>query len=404
MNEETHNHEEIYTNGGTKPSEPDTLPRWEELHLDGGEPLKPEESVIPEDIPAAAAETAAEEIPAPALKPEPAPNPEPEPAQEGDAVSGEVKAAESAVPEDLLAAAKQETEKKKPGKKKKKKKVSITNILLVLIMLAGVGVLAYPTVSDWWNSQHASRAIAGYVEAVETMSKEEKEAIFAKAKEYNDSLPNGVNFNISGEKYAEYASILDITGTGIMGYIQIKSIGVNLPIYHGVDEGVLQIAAGHIPGSSFPIGGERTHAIMSGHRGLPSAKLFSDLDKLGEGDVFTVTVLDETFTYMVDQIRIVLPEETDELAIVDGKEYATLVTCTPYGVNSHRILMRGHRIANLDGKATPAEAVKIPTYIVIPAVGIPLLFIVLTIMLIYYRRKKPGKNAKDILDDLRKSD
>lgn len=398
MNEETHNHEEIYTNGGTVPSEPDTLPRWEELHIDGGEPLKPEESGIPEDIPVSA-ETAAEEIPA--LKP----NPEPESAQEGDAVSGEVKAAESAVPEELLAAAKQETEKKKPGKKKKKKKkVSITNILLVLIMLAGVGVLAYPTVSDWWNSRHATQAIAGYVEAVETMTKEEKEAIFAKAKEYNDSLPNGVNFNISEEKYAEYASILDITGTGIMGYIQIKSIGVNLPVYHGVGEEILQVAAGHIPGSSFPIGGERTHAIMSGHRGLPSAKLFSDLDKLGEGDVFTVTVLDETFTYMVDQIRIVLPEETDELAIVDGKEYATLVTCTPYGVNSHRILMRGHRIANLDGKATPAEAVKIPTYIVIPAVGIPLLFIVLTIMLIYYRRKKPGKNAKDILDDLRKSD
>lgn len=396
MSEETHNHEEIYTNGGTVPSEPDTLPRWEELHIDGGEPLKPEESVIPEDIPVSA-ETAAEKIPA--LKPEP------ESAQEGDAVSGEVKAAESAVPEDLLAAAKQETKKGKTGKKKKKKKkVSITNILLVLIMLAGVGVLAYPTVSDWWNSRHASQAIAGYVDAVESMTKEEKEAIFAKAKEYNDSLPNGVNFNIPEEKYAEYASILDITGTGIMGYIQIKSIGVNLPIYHGVDEGVLQIAAGHIPGSSFPIGGERTHAIMSGHRGLPSAKLFSDLDKLGEGDVFTVTVLDETFTYMVDQIRIVLPEETDELAIVDGKEYATLVTCTPYGVNSHRILMRGHRIANLDGKATPAEAVKIPTYIVIPAVGIPLLFIVLTIMLIYYRRKKPGKDAKDILDDLRKSD
>lgn len=404
MNEETHNHEEIYTNGGTVPSEPDTLPRWEELHIDGGEPLKPEESVIPEDIPVSA-ETAAKEIPALKPKPEPAPNPEPESAQKGDAVSGEAKAAESAVPEDLLAAAKQETEKKKPGKKKKKKKkVSITNILLVLIMLAGVGVLAYPTVSDWWNSRHASQAIAGYVDAVESMTKEEKEAIFAKAKEYNDSLPNGVNFNIPEEKYAEYASILDITGTGIMGYIQIKSIGVNLPIYHGVDEGVLQIAAGHIPGSSFPIGGERTHAIMSGHRGLPSAKLFSDLDKLGEGDVFTVTVLDETFTYMVDQIRIVLPEETDELAIVDGKEYATLVTCTPYGVNSHRILMRGHRIANLDGKATPAEAVKIPTYIVIPAVGIPLLFIVLTIMLIYYRRKKPGKSAKDILDDLRKSD
>lgn len=298
----------------------------------------------------------------------------------------------------------EEPQGKKKGKqgKKKKKKISITNILLVLIMLAGIGILAYPSVSDWWNSMHATQAIAGYVEAVETMTKEEKEAIFAKAKEYNDSLPNGVNFNISEEQYAEYASILDITGTGIMGYIQIQSIGVNLPVYHGVDEGILQIAVGHIPGSSFPIGGERTHAVMSGHRGLPSAKLFSDLDKLSEGDVFTVTVLDETFTYMIDQIRIVLPEETDELAIVDDKEYATLVTCTPYGVNSHRMLMRGHRIANIDGKATPADAVRIPTYMVIPAVGIPLLFIVLAGMLIYYRKKKPGKTTKETLNDIRK--
>lgn len=296
---------------------------------------------------------------------------------------------------------KQET-KGKRGKKKKKKKGTLSTVLLVVIMLAGVGVLAYPSVSDWWNSMHATQAIAGYVEAVESLSKEEKEAIFAKAREYNESLPNGVNFNISEEQYAEYASILDITGTGIMGYIQIQSIGVNLPVYHGVDEGILQIAVGHIPGSSFPIGGERTHAVMSGHRGLPSAKLFSDLDKLGEGDVFTVTVLDETFTYMVDQIRIVLPEETDELGIVEGKEYATLVTCTPYGINSHRILMRGHRIANIDGKATPAEAVRIPTYIVIPAVGIPLLFIVLAIMLIYYRRKGPGKTTQEMLDDIRK--
>ncbi len=332
---------------------------------------------------------------------------EEEPAKDAKKIQADTaEPAESAVKEpltkDLTAEEPQDKKKGKQKKKKKKKKVSITNILLVLIMLTGIGILAYPSVSDWWNSMHATQAIAGYVEAVETMSKEEKEAIFAKAKEYNDSLPNGVNFNISEEQYAEYASILDVTGTGIMGYIQIQSIGVNLPVYHGVDEGILQIAVGHIPGSSFPIGGERTHAVMSGHRGLPSAKLFSDLDKLKEGDVFTVTVLDETFTYMIDQIRIVLPEETDELAIVDDKEYATLVTCTPYGVNSHRMLMRGHRIANIDGKATPADAVKIPTYIVIPAVGIPLLFVVLLGMLIYYRKKKPGKTAQETLNDIRK--
>ena len=235
------------------------------------------------------------------------------------------------------------------------------------------------------------------------MSKEEKEAIFAKAEEYNASLPNGVNFNISEAEYAEYASILDITGTGIMGYIQIASIGVNLPVYHGVDEGILQIAVGHIPGSSFPIGGERTHAVMSGHRGLPSAKLFSDLDKLGEGDVFTVTVLDRTFTYMVDQIRIVLPEETDELAIQPGEDFCTLVTCTPYGINTHRMLVRGRRIENIVGEVVvTAEAVRIPNYIVIPAVGIPILFIVLVIMLIYYRKVGPKKTNEQILDEIRK--
>ncbi len=296
---------------------------------------------------------------------------------------------------------KAEKKGKRQKKTKKKKSSSISTIILVVIMLAGVAVFSYPSISDWWNSLHATQAIAGYVEAVESMSKEEKEEIFTKAREYNESLPNGVHFQLSDEEKARYESILDVTGTGIMGYVQIKSIGVNLPVYHGVEEGTLQIAVGHIPGSSFPIGGERTHSVMSGHRGLPSAKLFSDLDKLGEGDTFTVTVLDETITYMVDQIRIVLPEETDELAIVDGEDYCTLTTCTPYGVNSHRILMRGHRIANLDSAATPSEAVRIPTYIVIPAVGIPILFIVLIGMLIHYRRR-PNKQAQKMLDDFKK--
>ncbi len=396
MDEEIRNNEDIYTEKETaadsealmneeimsvfQPVEPEFPKDEEEPAKDDEEPVKDEEELAKD-----------EEEPAKGEK-----------KTQADTAEPAESAGKEPLTKELPAEEPQDKKKGKQKKKKKKKKVSITNILLVLIMLTGIGILAYPSVSDWWNSMHATQAIAGYVEAVETMSKEEKEAIFAKAKEYNDSLPNGVNFNISEEKYAEYASILDVTGTGIMGYIQIQSIGVNLPVYHGVDEGILQIAVGHIPGSSFPIGGERTHAVMSGHRGLPSAKLFSDLDKLKEGDVFTVTVLDETFTYMIDQIRIVLPEETDELAIVDDKEYATLVTCTPYGVNSHRMLMRGHRIANIDGKATPADAVKIPTYIVIPAVGIPLLFVVLLGMLIYYRKKKPGKTAQETLNDIRK--
>ena len=235
------------------------------------------------------------------------------------------------------------------------------------------------------------------------MSGQEKEDMLQAARIYNDSLSNGVNFTLTEEQLEEYNSLLNIGDTGIMGYVQISAIGVNLPVYHSVDEGVLQIAVGHIPGSSLPVGGERVHSILSGHRGLPSAKLFSDLDQMQEGDVFTVTVLDETITYMVDQIRIVLPEETDELAIQPGKDYCTLVTCTPYGINTHRMLVRGRRIENIAGDVViVAEAVRIPNYIVIPAVGIPMLFLVLAAMLLYYRIKGPGKSKDEILKELRK--
>ena len=175
--------------------------------------------------------------------------------------------------------------KEKSFKRKKgKKRISFSTILLLLILLVGIVVLLYPTISDWWNSMHATQAIAGYVEEVENMSQDEKKALLRAARQYNDSLADGVNFNMTDEAYAEYEKLLDITGTGIMGYIQIPSIGVDLPVYHGVDEAVLQIAVGHVPGSSLPIGGKRTHAVMSGHRGLPSAKLFSDLDKLKDFD------------------------------------------------------------------------------------------------------------------------
>lgn len=298
-----------------------------------------------------------------------------------------------------------EGEKPQTKKKKKKKRFSLSTILLVLIFLAGLGIMLYPTFSDWWNSMHATQAIASYVDAVEDLSVKERARMLKKARRYNASLPNGVNFNLTPEQYAEYESLLDVTGTGIMGYIQIPSIGVNLPVYHSVDEGVLQIAAGHIPGSSLPVGGKRTHAVLSGHRGLPSAKLFSDLDKLKEGDVFTVTVLDQMITYRADQIRIVLPEETDELAITEGKDYCTLITCTPYGVNSHRILLRGRRIKNINGDiAITAEATMIPTYIVMLAVGIPLLFLMLLVMLIYYRWKGPIRTEQELLEGIREQE
>lgn len=299
---------------------------------------------------------------------------------------------------------KEEQQGEEKGKQRKKKRgPSISTIVLVLILLAGIGILLYPSVSDWWNSMHATRAIAGYVTAVEDMSGQEKEEMLRAARIYNDTLSNGVNFKLTDEQYAEYESLLNIGGTGIMGYVQITAIGVNLPIYHSVDESVLQIAVGHIPGSSLPVGGERTHAVLSGHRGLPSAKLFSDLDQIVEGDTFTVNIMDQTATYMVDQIRIVLPEETDELAIQDGKDYCTLVTCTPYGINTHRMLVRGRRIENIAGEVVVvAEAVRIPTYVVIPAVGIPLLFLILVIMLIYYRRLGPKKTEAELLDEMRK--
>ena len=291
----------------------------------------------------------------------------------------------------------------KKEKQRKRKGASISTIVLVVILLAGVGIFLYPSVSDWWNSMHATKAIAGYVSAVEDLSGQEREDMLEAARQYNTRLQNGVDFLLTEEELEEYNSLLDVTGTGIMGYVQISAIGVNLPLYHSVEESVLQIAVGHIPGSSLPVGGERSHAILSGHRGLPSAKLFSDLDQIVEGDIFTVNILEQTITYMVDQIRIVLPEETDELAIKPGRDYCTLVTCTPYGVNSHRMLVRGKRIENIAGEVVVvAEAVRIPTYVVIPAVGIPILFITLTIMLIVSGIRERRMTKKEILNELRK--
>ena len=288
-------------------------------------------------------------------------------------------------------------------KGRQKRGPSISTIVLVLILLAGVAIFLYPSVSDWWNSMHATRAISGYVTAVEDLSAQEREDMLKAAKKYNDTLSNGVDFDLTEEEYAEYESLLNIGGTGIMGYVQISAIGVNLPVYHSVDEGVLQIAVGHIPGSSLPVGGERTHCVLSGHRGLPSAKLFSDLDRMVEGDTFTLNVMDQTITYMVDQIRIVLPEETNDLAIQPGRDYCTLVTCTPYGINTHRMLVRGKRIENITGEVVVvAEAVRIPNYVVIPAVGIPLLFLSLAGMLIYYRIKGLAKSKQEMLKELRK--
>ena len=272
------------------------------------------------------------------------------------------------------------------------KKKNWSNIILIVVFFVGLSVLLYPTVSDYWNSFHQSRAIATYSDAVEEMDTSDYERMWAEADAYNKKLyESGHGLGLAEDEKEEYESILDVSGTGIMSYIEIPSIKCSLPIYHGTDEAVLQIAVGHIEGSSLPVGGVNTHCVLSGHRGLPSAKLFSDLDKLEEGDLFMIRTLDQTLTYEVDQIRIVLPEEIDDLKIVEGEDLCTLVTCTPYGINTHRLLVRGHRVANQEDAENirvTAEAMQVDTRIVAAFVAVPILLVLLIWLLVSTRKKR----------------
>ncbi|MCI6060303.1 MAG: class C sortase [Dorea sp.] len=270
-------------------------------------------------------------------------------------------------------------------------KKNISTIILVLIFFVGLSLLLYPTISDYWNSFHQSRAIATYAEAVAELDDEDYEKMWQEAEAYNQKLSYQPNrWNLTEEEEEEYNRILNVGGTGIMGYIEIPEIKVSLPIYHGTDEGVLQIAVGHIPGSSLPVGGIGTHSVVSGHRGLPSAKLFTNLDELDEGDVFMIRVLDETLTYEVDKISIVEPDDLTGLEIDPELDLCTLVTCTPYGVNSHRLLVRGHRIPNLedDSIRVTADAMQVDRLIVASAIAVPILLILIIWVLVHYRKKK----------------
>lgn len=266
-----------------------------------------------------------------------------------------------------------------------------STIILVLIFIVGLSLLLYPSLSDYWNSFHQSRAIATYAEAVADLDDVDYEKMWQEAEEYNEQLKNKTNrWIMTEEEEEEYNRILDVGGTGIMGYIEIPEIKVSLPIYHGTDEGVLQIAVGHIPGSSLPIGGIGTHSVVSGHRGLPSAKLFTNLDELKEGDIFMIRVLDETLTYEVDQIRIVEPDDLTSLEIDPEQDLCTLVTCTPYGVNTHRLLVRGHRIENLndDSIRVTADAMQVDEMLVATAVAVPILLILFIWVMVHYRKRK----------------
>ena len=217
-------------------------------------------------------------------------------------------------------------------------KSKIYTAALLLIFVIGVSLLLYPTVSDYWNSFTSSRAITHYSDEVANMNRELYQQILGEAQAYNQSLVGRSNsYLLSDAQKAEYERLLNIDGTGVMGYVEVPSIKVSLPIYHGTEESVLQVAIGHLEWSSLPVGGASSHCVISGHRGLPSAKLFSDLDEVVEGDIFIMRVLDETFTYEVDQILIVEPQDTEALLIQEGEDLCTLVPCTPYGINTHRL-------------------------------------------------------------------
>lgn len=279
-------------------------------------------------------------------------------------------------------------------------KKHISTIILILVFFVGLSLLLYPTFSDYWNSLHQTQAIADYVEAAAEMDDDAYERIWKNAQEYNAALiKNGNTWRLSTKQRKEYEAQLDVGGTGIMGYIEIPTINCTLPIYHGTDEGVLQVGVGHLEGTSLPVGGESTHSAISGHRGLPSAKLFTDLDQMKEGDKFFIRVLDETLAYEVDQIRIVKPTEVDQLEIVEGKDYCTLITCTPYGINSHRLLVRGHRIQNTDLPIqVTADALQVEPTIVAPIVAVPILLLLIVWVFVSTGKRK-GDGTADSFEE-----
>ena len=284
----------------------------------------------------------------------------------------------------------------------KKKKGNFSTFILVLILLTGLSLLLYPSVSNYWNSLHQTKAIAKYAEDVVNLDNDTYDQLWQDAASYNQSLLTRSNpYLLSDEQKAEYDRLLDVSGLGVMGYIEIPSIDCSLPIYHGTEESVLQIAVGHLEWSSLPVGGESTHCVLSGHRGLPSAKLFTNLDKLREGDIFLLRILDEVLTYEVDQILIVEPQEVGALQIVEGQDYCTLVTCTPYGINTHRLLVRGHRIENIEEAKVvrvTADAIQIEPLLVAPIVAIPILLLLLILLLLPKRPKT--KHGGDADEDL----
>lgn len=254
------------------------------------------------------------------------------------------------------------------------------------MLFVGVCGLLYPSVSQYWNSKTQTRAVDNYQEILNSLKQEDYEVFFQEADRYNVELSELKNPLLNYRQLDGYNEILNIKGNGIMGYVSIPKLGVEIPIYHGISAEVLNVACGHLEGTSLPVGGENTHCVLSAHRGLPHAKLFTDLDKLEVGDTFTLTVLNRTLTYQVDQIKVVRPDEIDDVQLVAGKDLCTLLTCTPYGINSHRLLVRGTRIEN----AAPvlyvtSNAYRIDSLVATPVVAAPILLILLIVLMVKYR-------------------
>lgn len=280
---------------------------------------------------------------------------------------------------------------------KKGKTHRLTTVILVSIFVIGILIFMYPVVSNYWNSLHQSRAVNSYLEEVAHIQDGEYEHVWAEAIAYNEELAEKGNaWVLSEEEYARYESQLNVADAGVLGCIEIPSLDLFLPVYHGTSEAVLQSGVGHIEGSSLPTGGESTHCVLSGHRGLPSAKLFTNLDELEAGDTFMLRVLDEVLTYQVDQIRIVEPEEVETLEIEPKKDLCTLVTCTPYGINTHRLLVRGVRVknaSNAEDLRIVADAMPVDELIVSTVVAVIMVIILVVGISLITKKEKKGKEA-----------
>ena len=265
-----------------------------------------------------------------------------------------------------------------------KKNVKWSTFILLAVFFVGLCVMLYPAISSFWNSKTQSAAIVDYEKMLENLPKEDYTKYFEEAELYNEFLAGMEDPLQNIDILDEYFDILDVSGTGMMGYISIEKIGIELPVYHGTSDAVLSIAAGHLQGTSFPIGGIGSHSVVSAHRGLPSAVLFTHLDYLELGDTFSFKILDKTITYQVDQIKVIKPDDVSDIRIEADKDYCTLLTCTPYGINTHRLLVRGVKVDSIKQSQVyvVSDAVRIDALIITPIIGIPILFTLMMIVLL----------------------